>query len=690
MANLPALSHTELNEISQLPQAIRREVLQLEADCRAMGKARTISAGARDVATRRGVSESTALRRYSVWRKNGWRGLVNKAKLGNPKAALDVGDLYKGYCEGNQRSSSEGYRAMMRDFREGKYFEDLGTWREVWAAENPDIATPHNCPVDYVPRGWTYRNLQRVAGLSKYEIAASRIGRGTARDLLPSVYSTRAGMAVGAMYMFDDMWHDAKVNFAGNSKAQRIIELAVVDVASACRFAYGMKPRREDLDTGRMRNLNECDMRQLLAHVLINVGYHPDGCRMVVEHGTAAASAALDQAIVRLTNGVVAFERSGIISDPIHKGLWCGQPRGNYKRKAALESQHSLAHTVAAALAGQIGRNRDNSPEQMYGLEHYNNQLIKATAARPPERAKLLMLPLLEFDTYRAAIDDLYRAMNLRRWHNLEGWQECGYTATQYRVSPASNDWMPMERIVDLPAHEYQMLYAAIQAAPADFSRTVKLAPLEVFDAGRRELVRLPKSCMPEILGERLAVVKTLHADGLIIYQNQEFGPSEFRYLARTVTDPHGFEVPLKPGRKYAIHINPFELGECFVSDAESGAYIGLATRWQTVCKTHVQALEKQAGKQAHIEAQLRAPIARRGQKLIKAKIEMHRNNANVLGGGPIVEGGSGGVDADDVDAALEFAEVPAPSIPEDEIADLLRDERSGGGDADPSELFND
>jgi hypothetical protein len=89
------------------------------------------------------------------------------------------------------------------------------------------------------------------------------------------------------------------------------------------------------------------------------------------------------------------------------------------------------------------------------------------------------------------------------------------------------------------------------------------------------------------MLGERLGDIKEVGNDGLITYRNQEFGPGEFRYLATRVTDAHGFNVPLAPGLKVCIHINPFNLDECFVSHAESGAYIGLAARWQTVCKTN-------------------------------------------------------------------------------------------------------
>ena len=39
-----------------------------------------------------------------------------------------------------------------------------------------------------------------------------------------------------------------------------------------------------------------------------------------------------------------------------------------------------------------------------------------------------------------------------------------GHTCTQFRVSELSDEWMPMDRLLDMPGHEYAALYAAIQA----------------------------------------------------------------------------------------------------------------------------------------------------------------------------------------------------------------------------------
>lgn len=653
-----ALTTTTLDtdHFSTLPAKVRREIdLWIEV-CERVDQAKSVSAGVRTEAQRlshlKGFSAPTIKRRYYAWKTNGWQGLINNAKVGKKGAAQTIGEHFKGYCEQNQRSCREAYNQMMRDFRKGKYFEDVGTWLQVWQDEKPTEPPPKVCPRGWTPIGWTYSSLMRSCGLNGYEKTASRIGRGAARDFLPGMYSTRLGLLPGMIYQFDDMWHDARVNFGNNKVARRAIELACLDVASASRIAYGLKPRREDIDGKKLKNLTALDMRMLLAHVLINIGYHPAGCTMIVEHGTAAADRDLELLIGNLSGGsgyydekekkivwrvppVVRLQRSGIISEQIHKGLFFGQPRGNFKLKAALESQHSLMHTAAASLPGQMGKDRDHSPEQQYGMQQYNRQLIKAAAALPPERAKLLRYPFLDFKDYAAVIGELYDILDWRTEHDLEGWDN--NTATEFRASAQLDHWLPMDKLLALPAPEQAALNALIEHDPYAYCRVRKLSPREVWQRGQAELVRLPKTAMPLILGEELGVIRPVQADGLITFHNAEFGPGEYRYLAREIATPDGFRIHLTAGQKYLIHINPFDIGECFVSDLQ-GCFLGIARRWETVSKVDIDALNRMAGKQAKIESELRTPLARRGAKIIKDKAKMHEHNADVMSGAPVTD----------------------------------------------------
>jgi hypothetical protein len=678
---------SDIEYFASLPSKVRQEVNLWTEVCGRIDKAKNKSVAIAEESNKlghqRGFSGASIRRKYYAWKKTGWLAFIDQAKLTKQSSTHDIAEHFKSYCENNQRSSKAGYREMMRDFRAGKYFEDVGTWRDVWENENPDVAVPHNCPSDWTPKGWTYRNLMRCAGLTAYEVTASRIGRGAARDFLPSVYSTRAGLKPGSIYQFDDMWHDARVNFLGhNNKARRPIELACLDVYSASRVAYGIKPRLEDIETGKLKNLTEGDMRMLLAHVLINIGYRKDGTQLVVEHGTAAVGGELETMLTQMTGGAVTIKRSGIISDQIHKGLFLGQGRGNFKLKAALESQHALMHSEAASIVGQMGKDRDHSPEQQYGMQQYNAQLIKAAAALPAERAQLLRYPFLPFDQYVSVIGDLYNTLDWRTDHNLEGWEAEGLIASEFRMSLTSDEWIPMDELFKGDEPVSPLVMEALDKIPG-LCRTRKLSPREAWNRGKDELVQLPKAAMPLLLGPKLATSCTVHHDGLIKYHNREYGPGEFHYHARDVKGPDGFLVNLKPGQKYSVHINPFNLDECFVSDPDNGAFIGLAMRWKTVRKDDTEALNHQVGKQMHVEAELRKPLAIRGQKAIKAKADMHDHNAKVFRGDAVTpdeierEERDLGTEISEEEMAAVLAHRPEPTyqFSEEEIAATLEDD---------------
>jgi hypothetical protein len=84
-----------------------------------------------------------------------------------------------------------------------------------------------------------------------------------------------------------------------------------------------------------------------------------------------------------------------------------GARKGNYRFKGAIESFFNLVRNETAMLPGQVGKDRDHSPEQMVGLERYNNQLLKAAAELKPEEAARLKFPVLEWNEWTG------RAMSL-------------------------------------------------------------------------------------------------------------------------------------------------------------------------------------------------------------------------------------------------------------------------------------
>lgn len=606
-------------ELSCLPDAIRDEVRAwhraLAPLLEAMPDGGLLRAMA-DVSAGMGTSRSTALRKYYALRDEGAIGLVNWAKAPKvhklPPAFLDH---WRKVCEDNQRNCKQAYKILIHH------------WRHT-DAEIPGYTTPPKASRGGVPRGWTYGNLMRFAP-SKFERKVARIGRSAAADLRPLVLTTRVGLECGQFYLFDDLEHDVKVNFVGvNRQALRPLELCALDLFSACKVAYGLKPTVEG-DDGAKQKIKERDMRFLLAYLLTQIGYRRAGTALVVEHGTAAIREDIERILFDQTAGAITVQRSGIEGAPALHGWYEGRGKGNFRFKAALESHHNLTHNVTAALPGQMGLNRDHSPEELHGREKANKLLLKACESLAPEKVALLRFPFVQFHQFHAILDDIYRFINARHEHELEGFEAAGLVAQEYRLATTEKRWLPGETLSKLSTEQQDAVLALIQQP--GLSRCRKLAPVEVWEQGRRGLVKLPVWCVPDILGHDLAIERKVGADGLFCFEDRELAAAPFRYLARAM-NRDGYEVLLRDGETYQTFVNPFALDQLVVCDVRGG-YIGTCRRLESVRKDDPEKLYKAMGDAAHTEVVRLGEYRARHAGEVEQKVEDERFNKLILAG---------------------------------------------------------
>lgn len=605
-------------EFAGLPRAVKDDtVLMLDYCLRIDGstnKGLTIKELAAEMLGADGYSAVNIRRKYDKWRHAGrdWRALVDYRRMPKNKTANALEQIYKYYCENNQRSSRAACRRMLEDLHAGKELNPVKwTWVDFYKAEFKNRIPPKECPRDYIPAGATYRSLQRKFGLSKFESVSMRIGRAAARDYIMPVLTTRVGLKPGEIYMFDDVWHDLDCFFG--SQVVRPMELACLDVASGCKVHYGLKPRMYDAD-GKRRNLNERDMRFLFAYVVCKIGYLKTGTTFITEHGTAALPKAMKEQLSALSNGALKFVESGIINEQVLKGSLPGCVGGNFRLKAALESHHNLPHLEAAHLPAQLGSNgRTSRPEQADKLETYTKDILKLASELSTERRNMLMFEMLEYNRYARIYDEMVYRINARTWHDLEGWEQAGNMIEEFRVSDQSDSWLPMSMLLDMDPVQAAAIRALIRSNPALFARARKLSPLEVWQHGTANLVQLSKHCIPDLLGPNLALDKQIpvQQNGLITFQNQHLGPGDHVFPA-VVTTPAGFQQALRPGAKYIVHCSPLDPAEIFLTAPENMQYIGFANRLNVPCKNDTEGIYHQIGKQNAHEARLMAPIRER------------------------------------------------------------------------------
>lgn len=568
----------------------------------------------------RGFSVKSMVRKYYEVRKGGGlHSLIDHAKLPRednealPEAFIE---FWKSLCENNQRKSRPAWRELVQRWKNGE---------SIPGYSDSPAAAIHGVPV-----GWSYGNLMRYAP-SKFEMAVARIGRSAASTYRPLVHTTRVGLEVGQFMFFDDLEHDVKVNAMGiNRKAMRPLELGCMDLFSACKIAFGMKPTIDD--EGIKRKLKDYEMRFLLAYVLTRIGYRPAGTTLCVEHGTAAIAEDVEKLLADASDGSIQVARSGM--EGAASLVYEGRGKGNFRFKAALESSHNLAHNELAALPGQMGKDRNSSPEELHGREKHNNALMKALAFLPPDRAALLRTPFWEFNEFMKFAGEVYEKINNRDWHDLEGWLEAGLVAKEFRLGH-DLQWMSMERYIEAPEHERHAIRALIERP--GYTQVRKMSPAEVFSTGKTRLVRLPGYLAPQIIGPENGVERKVGKNGLFEFEDSNVGPGIYRYLAQA-GKIDGSEEQLVEGETYMTFCNPFETDVLYVCKAGAikGAYIGACARWNSIRRDDVEALHRQMGAAAKEETRRLLPYQARHTSEMRQRTADAKWNTAVLAGKPV------------------------------------------------------
>jgi hypothetical protein len=601
-----------------LPAEVRADVAVMEERMQLIDTAPNVleacRRAAREGGGQRGWSVSRMRSKYYAWVAAGrtWTSLVDWAKVPRernmPRQVVE--SMYKQYCENNQRSNKRAWAAMLRDIRGGVDVPGLGDWKALWKLCYPGEGAPSACPIGWVPPGMTYRNMQRYAAASRYELTSTRIGSKAAREFVPSVFSTRVGLAPGQLYQFDDVWHDIEIVLPGvNKSLSRPLEFACVDYASTNKIAYGLKPTIEG-DDGKRKQLTEREMKWLVCHILTNVGYHKSGCCFVIEHGTATIRPFEREWITRMTGGLVTFRTSEIIGEAVHKGMFSGRGKGNFRAKALVESSHRLLHYESADLPAQTGGNsRVDRPEQLDGVTGYAEAVVAAWRLLPEDKRRLLWMPALSFWAYRDILSTIYARIYQRTDHACEGWDGNGWMVEEWSVD-GRGDWKPVQSIGLLPEAMRPLAIAACKSPGHVRSR--RMSPVEVWERGQAELIRLPPWAVIDLLGPELMHVCTVQDNGLIEFADADLEAGvKFRFVGTCLT-PDGSVRRLRPGERVGVYALPYDSTKAVAVDADTRAVFGVLPAWQAVSPINAQQVSIMVGAQARMIAAADAPIIER------------------------------------------------------------------------------
>lgn len=624
------------------------------------------------IAERTGKGFGTIRNRFYAYEKSGETALIDRRRVKQMTAVNPWLECFMTYVENDLNTSMNAYRRMMDDFRAGKTMIGMiGNWMDVWKREKPGVAIPAECPLDWIPHGATYANLQAIAKSNPnyfFNIASNRRGRKAAARYLVPVLTTRVGLPVGAKVEYDDVWHNTDVMLG--QKVCQPLEFAGYDVASGYKCSSIVKPRFTKAD-GVRDNLKEQQFRFLFAYDHIVRGFHKGGIDNVVEHGTTAIRALVEKQIKAIPGmgDLIRICRSGILSEQVHAGLFIGNGGGNFKMKALCEGAHNILHNRTAALIGSRGRDAEHLHESQAALVKYEERLMAAAAKMPPEFALKLEAGLLTFDEYLTAFKRIECALMDDPEHKLEGWG--ANVVAEYRLNEQSNEWRPwseVERLMQGGENDRLEAFAIAKLVGrnAALKRVRPMSRREVWLSGQADLIRVDEWYLPHFMDvEKDAIELTVRANGLMGFRNELFfGRDEMLYRA-VVKNRAGYTQMMSPTAKVLALFNPLMPEKIWLVDSGDGHTLGTCALYNRAPAYDRHAIEVAMGDQAADLAAKVLPIRGRHQAEAESRAARMAANLRVMKEAKISQGAApvfDHVEAADVMSLTESA--PAVSSP--------------------------
>lgn len=593
------------------------------------------------IAKARGVSRSTVYNELDRYKKQGVSALIDLRKF--PKESGGLPKLFISWVEGlfdaHQRmdEGAEVYR---------KIIDRLNQWRY---SKNPDFAIPGydeppaNHPSYDHPPSWSYKNIMRIR-TSMFERMNSKRGEKEANKYISQVLTTRVGSAYLSRIMTDDqdydnLLEDGTLALAGIKGTQRPVSFNALDFYTAAHIGHHMRleyetPERKDTDgnkiKGTKKTLTSIEYQWFIIGLLQKHGYRTDkhGTVIVGEWKTAApwqnkklstinGFSSLSDALAFVTEGKVTCEKSGRVKDALFKGMvFKPSATGNFKFKTWIETSFRLLRTYMQALPGNMGSNeRLNGSAELYGIRQKADQHARAIAdLLDPHSASLIKRELLDFPKFYQLVEGVYRALNSRDDHNMEGWAQCGFTEELWRPSTESTLWYTeedLQRISD--PIERKMLKARINSNKEQLTRTRKCSPGQAAELcihhDKKVIKKLEDRYVGLLLPWEWAKEVTVRDGHAFTLKNPLWEDMRDTYVAQ-FKDSNGILTTMPHGMKMMVFADPYGDGRAHLY-TPSQEYIG--TIWPTVRaepfnqeKTQVQ-LETRSSLKSVMTAQQRA-----------------------------------------------------------------------------------
>jgi len=585
-----------------------------------------------------------------------WRTVLNWSKVKTEKVTLPHAtlELWRELGELNQRKWKPAWAELMNIVKTGYGFPHGGDGAPRQYKKFPGYEEwPQIDPVLGHPPGMSYSWLMRHTS-DPFDTALARFGRVKASEWRVPVLKTRVSLKFGQYVEFDDHDFNQKVLF--QKRPMRPSGFVAIEVLSACPALMAIKPNLWSEDEQKRRTLTEREFMWFVIAYLTAVGVRRDdiGTTLITERAKAVIKGEFRERLLAAVPNLKLY--AGAIPElnarAPYAGQFDGRGRGNFRTKALVEGFFNPLDNQTAALAGQMGKDRDHAPAQLHGMEKYTRELVERieASAQPREALARVQFPFLTFHQWRQLAHDAVERIKRATDHQLEGWKTLGFERVQWRETVESNHWLEAAELTLLPEVTRAIIKSRLEADAA-LTRPLKLSRADVFNARRPELKPVPLFKIPELVGLENALWNErtqtyLHkvgaqVPGCFVFQCEEIEPDPMAFYAR---DERGF---LPNGAEYICFVNPCWPQHLIACD-EQLRVVAVCPRYE---RAHDDASLKAAlGQQRSYEAAAEVRLSLRHDDAAKRNRAMRAHNDGVL---PT----SGPADVGSIDYNSEFSD---------------------------------
>ena len=629
-----------------LPAAKAQRVIAFAEALKVFGEATDKARAAAEISRRfapmglKGLSAKSLYRKYQDVAFGGILMLVDP-RTRRLAAGNGLNEEFKEYWHSivlaNRRKMRPAWGELLRRLSSGVEIPGVGTWKDLYLrvfGYQPSAGEP--CPWNQLnpPEGWSYRNMVQLAPSKATRFAASR-GAGEAQLKYGfTVKKTRVGLKCCQVVEVDDMWYEHKVIYGGNREPQRVVEFAALDRLTGHVICYLPKPVRER-DDNTKETLKSAWVRYVYAYVLCVTGVPEGGCVIKGEHGSAAADQVFSAALAAINAeriaaglGEVAFRAGAILPRSLAKGTYEAAAKGNARNKGSIEQMHATLKHELGGIIGEVGGGRGFKPEAEYGMVAEAKKLIQigsALEAKRPGISQRLRGAFLQYSDFAVAAAEAHERMDKRLVHELEGWEECGFTVGEIKFAGSAH-WRTMPTLERIAPEKAKAMEALIASGAAEY-RTRRMSPREAWESRKGELKPVGEFFAPLIMGEELSQVVKVNDKMQLNVRKADTGE---KYTVAAVAGGN----TLIRGAQYRVWVNPLDPCKAYVQNMQ-GQYIGTApvmVAARADADDSVPELQRQLGLRSRVVAEEHRRLMPAIRQQLKTRNEAMKANIAEMG----------------------------------------------------------